>query len=186
MVSLSQLWLPILLAAVVVHLAGFVMWMAMPHHRNDWSRLPNEDGILGALRSAGVGAGQYNFPHPPTREAMKDPAFIAKCEAGPMGHLIMAAPGKWNMNRQLVRYFLYTLAISFTVGYLASRTLESGAEYLAVFRVVGVAATLAYVGALPPASIWFNRTWGSIRREMFDGLVYGLLTAGVFGWLWPQ
>lgn len=112
------------------------MWMAMPHHRNDWSRLPNEDGILGALRSAGVGAGQYNFPHPPTREAMKDPAFIAKCEAGPMGHLIMAA-------------------------------------------------TLAYVGALPPASIWFNRIWGSIRREMFDGLVYGLLTAGVFGWLWP-
>jgi hypothetical protein len=186
MTPLSQLWLPILLAAVIVHVAGFVMWMAMPHHRNDWSKLPNEDGILGVLRSAGVGAGQYNFPHAPSREAMQDPSFIARCETGPMGFLIMAAPGKWNMSRQLVRYFLYTFAVSFLMGYLASRTLESGAEYLAVFRVVGVAATLAYAGALPPASIWFHRTWGSIRREMFDGLVYGLLTAGVFGWLWPR
>ena len=25
-----------------------------------------------------------------------------------------------------------------------------------------------------------------VVRSMFDGLIYGLLTAGVFGWLWPQ
>jgi len=23
-------------------------------------------------------------------------------------------------------------------------------------------------------------------KHAFDGLVYGLLTAGVFGWLWPS
>jgi len=23
-------------------------------------------------------------------------------------------------------------------------------------------------------------------KETIDGLVYGLLTAGVFGWLWPR
>jgi hypothetical protein len=25
-----------------------------------------------------------------------------------------------------------------------------------------------------------------VVKTMFDGLVYGLLTAGTFGWLWPR
>jgi hypothetical protein len=25
-----------------------------------------------------------------------------------------------------------------------------------------------------------------VIKEVIDGLVYGLLTAGVFGWLWPR
>ena len=27
--------------------------------------------------------------------------------------------------------------------------------------------------------------WGATGRNMFDGLVYGLLTGGAFGWLCP-
>jgi hypothetical protein len=28
--------------------------------------------------------------------------------------------------------------------------------------------------------------WSMTIKEVVDGLVYGLLTAGTFGWLWPR
>ena len=34
-------------------------------------------------------------------------------------------------------------------------------------------------------SIWKGQSWSTTLKFVFDGLVYGLLTAGVFGWLWP-
>jgi hypothetical protein len=39
--------------------------------------------------------------------------------------------------------------------------------------------------ALPQRSIWYSQSWSTTLKSMFDGLVYALLTAGVFGWLWP-
>ena len=34
-------------------------------------------------------------------------------------------------------------------------------------------------------SIWYMQNWPMTLRQMSDGLVYALLTAGAFGWLWP-
>ena len=51
MVELSQLWLPILLTTFAVFFLSFLMWMVSPHHRKDWSALPDEDGFMGTLRS---------------------------------------------------------------------------------------------------------------------------------------
>jgi hypothetical protein len=28
--------------------------------------------------------------------------------------------------------------------------------------------------------------WSIVLKESFDGLIYSLLTAGTFGWLWPR
>jgi hypothetical protein len=33
--------------------------------------------------------------------------------------------------------------------------------------------------------IWFGHTWGRTLKDVADGVIYGLLTAGIFGWLWP-
>jgi len=30
-----------------------------------------------------------------------------------------------------------------------------------------------------------KRGWGSTLKSMADGLVYAMLTAGTFAWLWP-
>jgi len=35
-------------------------------------------------------------------------------------------------------------------------------------------------------AIWKGQPWSVTLKEIFDGLVYGLLTAGTFGWLWPR
>ena len=42
-----------------------------------------------------------------------------------------------------------------------------------------------YSLALLQNSIWYKRNWSATLRSVFDGLIYALLTAGIFGWLWP-
>ena len=66
------------------------------------------------------------------------------------------------------------------------RALGPGAHYLSVFRFAGTVAFAGYSLGLLQNSIWYKRNWGTTARGMIDGLVYGLLTAGVFGWLWPR
>jgi len=65
-------------------------------------------------------------------------------------------------------------------------TVAPAARYLAVFRVAGTAAFLAYGLGNLSNGIWKGQTWSSTIKEVFDGLIYGLLTAGTFGWLWPR
>src|SRR6266851_8791731 len=43
MVSLSALWLPIVLSAVIVFVASSIMYMLLPYHRSDYRKLPEED-----------------------------------------------------------------------------------------------------------------------------------------------
>ena len=55
-----------------------------------------------------------------------------------------------------------------------------------VFRFVGTSAFMAYGIGMLPQSIWFRRNWGTTVKNVFDGLIYALMTAGTFGWLWPK
>lgn len=90
------------------------------------------------------------------------------------------------MPKLLGMWFIYCLIIGFFVAYLTGRTVMPGAHYLVVFRVAGTTAFLAYgVGHLSN-SIWKGQTWSVTIKEVIVGLVYGLLTAGPFGWLWPR
>lgn len=185
MVLLAELWLPIVVSGVFIFFAGFTAWMVLPHHRSDWGRLPSEDELMATLRKQSAGQGQYTFPHAGSHQAMKDPAWQKKYKEGPCGMLILFRPGGPQMGLSMALYFIYGLIVSIFVAYVAGRALGPGAEYLSVFRIAGTTAILAYAGALPVGAIWFGRSWSSILKEMLDGVVYGLLTAGVFGWLWP-
>lgn len=186
MVSLSALWLPIVVSAVVLWFAGFLFWMVLPHHRGDWKKLPNEDALIAQLKQQNASRpGQFTFPHCADSKAMKDPEIQRKMKEGPAGMLVLFPAGGANMGQSMVLYLLHCGIVSLLVAYLASRTVPAGAEYLRVFQVVGTAGVLAWAGALPTFAIWFGRSWSSILKEIFDGIVYGLLMAGIFGWLWP-
>ncbi len=90
------------------------------------------------------------------------------------------------VDRVLPRRQMLTLGLQhMLVAYIGAVTLDPGTEYLKVFQVIGTAAILAYAAAHVPRSIWFQRPWANTFKEVFDGVLYGLLTAGVFGWLWP-
>jgi hypothetical protein len=185
MVSLAGLWLPILLAAVVVFVASSIMHMVLPYHKSDYTRLPDEEKVLSALRGAGLKRGLYMFPFC-THQEMKNPEVIEKYKQGPVGFLTVFPPGPVQLPKFLAQWFVYCLIVSFFAAYLAGHTVAPGTPYLGVFRVVGTAAFLAYgIGQLSNG-IWKGQMWGMTIKEVIDGLVYGLLTAGVFGWLWPR
>jgi hypothetical protein len=90
------------------------------------------------------------------------------------------------MPKFLGMWFAYCLIISFFVAYLTEGTVPSGANYRTVFRVAGTAAFLAYGLGQLSNGIWKGQPWSMTIKEVMDGLIYGLLTAGTFGWLWPR
>jgi hypothetical protein len=185
MVPLAALWLPIVLSAVIVFVASSVIHMLLPYHRSDYRQLPDEDKILGALRTVTLTRGLYVFPYC-THKDMNSPTLAEKRKQGPVGFMTILPSGPPVMAKFLVQWFVFCLVIGFFVAYLTGHTVPPGAPYPAVFRVVGTAAFLAYGLGNLSNGIWKGQTWSSTLKEVFDGLLYGLLTAGTFGWLWPR
>lgn len=182
-VTMASLWMPIVLAAIIVFFASSMIWMVLQYHNSDWSKLPDEENIRGALK--GVAPGQYGIPYAASNSERSSEEWKRKFSEGPTAMLVVMSCGDGGMGKQLARWFVYCLAISFFVAYVASVALFAGAEYLKVFQIVGTVAFLAYAGASAQGSIWFGHPWRRTVKELLDGLIYGLLTAGVFGWLWP-
>lgn len=185
MVPLVVLWIPIVLSAIFVFIASSIMHMFLPYHRSDVRPLPDEEKTLASLRAMGLTRGLYIFPFSTPKE-MKSPAMVEKYKAGPVGMMTVLASEPPPMPKFLALWFVFCLIVGVFVAYVTGHALEPGTPYLGVFRVAGTAAFMAYgLGRLSDA-IWRGQTWGMTLKEVIDGLVYGLLTAGTFGWLWPR
>jgi hypothetical protein len=185
MAFIAALWLPILLSAIIVFIASSIMHTVLPYHQSDYRKLPEEAAVLASLRSVSLTRGIYNFPHC-THKEMKTPEAQEKFKQGPVGFLTIFPSGAVNMGKFLGQWFIFCLLIIFFVANLAARTVSPGAPFRHVLRVVGTAAFLGFgLGAFSNA-IWKGQTWSMTLKEVFDGLVYALLTAGTFGWLWPH
>jgi len=186
MVSIPSLWLPILLSAVAVFVVSSIIHMVLGYHAGDYKKVAAEDDVMAALRKFDIPPGDYMIPCPGGAKAMKDPAFLEKFKAGPRAMMTVMPGGEINMGPQLAQWFLYSILIGVTAAYIAGRALPSGARYLAVFRFAGATAFFGYSLALWQTSIWYKKSWATTFRSTIDGLIYGLLTGGFFGWLWPR
>ena len=187
MVPLTTLLIPIFASAVLVFLASFVLHMLLEFwHRADLDRLPDEDGVMAALRPFALRPGNYVMPAISSMAHMKSPEYLAKRTQGPVAFLNVMPSGAHGMGRQLTLWFLFSILISTVAAYVAGRALMPGADYLEVFRFAGTTAFVGYSIGQMQESIWWNRKWSTTLRNMIDGLIYALLTAGVFGWLWPS
>lgn len=185
MVTLADLWLPIVVAAVIVFVASSIIHMALRYHRTDFKGLPNEDAVRSAVGPA-IAPGQYMFPYCSDMKDMKTEAMRKKFQTGPVGILTILKPGEMNMGPMLIQWFLYCLLLSAVAGYIAEACLDRTATYMMVFRVVGAAALLGYAGSTISQGIWQGRPWSTVFKDIIDGLIYAMLTAGTFGWLWPR
>ncbi|MBA3260159.1 MAG: hypothetical protein H0T68_11935 [Gemmatimonadales bacterium] len=185
MVSLGALWLPILLSAVFVFIVSSLIHMVLKYHNSDYRPLPNEDAVRAAIRSGNPPPGQYVTPYVMDMKDREKPEVKQKYVEGPVGVLYLRRPGAVNMGPYLAQWFGFSLLVSFFVAYIACHALGPGTPYLTVFQLVGATAFLAYAAGQVPAAIWMGKPWRVAGKEVFDGLVYGLVTAGTFGWLWP-
>jgi len=168
MEGILALWIPIVLATVLMFVASAVVWMVLPHHKKDWAALPNEAAAASAL--SGTPSGQYVVPK--NHMASDWAAFV----------LVRSA--RSSMGKNMTLHFLNQLLISAMTAYIIFYSLPYEAGYLQVFRVAGSALLLGYIGALLNRSIFWGWTWRSTLMEVVDGIIYSLLGAGVFGWWW--
>ncbi len=185
MTGLDMLWLPILVSAVLVFIVSSLIHMATPWHKGEYPPVPAEDRTMDALRPLAIPPGEYALPRAPDHKQMKEPAFVDKLNRGPVMLMTVLPNGVPSMTKSLVQWFLYSVVIGVLAAYVAGRVLPPGSDYLVVFRVTGTVAFIAYAVGLWQQSIWYHRSWSTTFRHSVDGLVYGLVTAGCFGWLWP-
>ena len=185
MVPIMALWLPILLSAVAVFILSSIIHMVLGYHANDYKAFPSEKQVMDDLRKHNIPSGDYMFPKASSMKEMGSPEFLEKMKQGPVGVITIMKSGSPNMAKELSLWFIYSIIVGIFAAYVAGRALQPGAYYLEVFRFAGVTAFVGYSLALLQNSIWYKRNWAATFKSMFDGLIYALFTAGIFGWLWP-
>ena len=181
-----SLWLPILVSAVLVFAASSVIHMALPWHRSDYGRVTPEETLMNAVRPLAIAPGDYMVPRPANMKEMSTAEFAAKMKAGPVLIMTVLPNGMMSMRKNLSSWFVYALVVGYFAAYVATAALPAGTAYPRVFQIVGTTAFVGYSLALWQMSIWYGRSWTTTIKSTIDGLVYGLLTAGTFGWLWPH
>ncbi len=181
---LAELWLPILVSSVAVFILSALAWTAMPHHRNDYGKIANEDAISEAIRAGNVAPGLYSMPHPGDPKLMNSPEMTAKYKRGPRAFITVALPWTGSMGPQLIQSFLSNVVMMVFVGYVAYHAIAPGTEYLTVFRIAGTITFMAFALGQISDSVWFGKPWGAYAKHAADSLAYALVVGGIFGWLW--
>ena len=186
MVGLSGLWMPIVLSAVAVWVMSSVIHMVLGYHASDFTAPPKQDALADAMRPFNLQPGDYMMPKPASMKEMGTPEFLEKHKKGPVVIMTVLPSGSVGMGKQLGLWFVYTLVVSVFVAYLTGRTHGQATPYLVIFRTAGTIAFAAYSLALWQAWIWYGKSTRTTITATIDGLIFALLTAGMFGWLWPK
>jgi len=185
MVSLAQLWLPILLAAVGIHIASAIIHMFLHFwHSADYHGFSNEEAVQSALGKGNPAPGIYMIPYCKP-EDMRKPETIEKFKKGPQAFLFVRGATGMNMTKPLIQWFLFCLLVTLFSGYVAGAVLGPGAAGTQVCRVVSTVAFMAFGFGIIPYGIWFGEPWKSIAKGLVDALIYGFIAGGVFAYFWP-
>jgi hypothetical protein len=181
----TDLWLPIVVSAVLVFVASSILHMLIPIHKGDYRKLPDESELLTAMRTRGVMPGAYSFPFPASMKDLASPEMIARYQQGPVGLLTVLPNGVPAMGKLLGLWMLYCVVQSVFVAYLAVLALSWGATGVEVLRVTSTAALLGYGVPHLHDAIWKGQSWITTGKYMLDGVIYSLVTGGTFVLLWP-
>jgi hypothetical protein len=184
--TIPALLLASLLSAVLVFLVSSIVHMATPWHAGDFQKVPDEDGVMAALRPFKLAPGAYAMPRPANMKDMGSEAFKAKARLGPIAMIHVSPSGQTGMGKQLGLWFLYSIVVALMAGYVASRGLSVGAPFMGVLEFVGTVAFIGYSAGLWQEAIWYNRSWAVTLKSTIDGAIYGALTGLAFAWLWPR
>jgi len=160
--------------------------MALPWHKSDYAKLPEENKVMDSLRPFATPPGDYMVPNCSGPAEMKSPEFAEKLKAGPVLMLTVMPNGPVHMGKSLSFWFLYIVVVSYFAAYVTCHAFPKWPGHVNVLRIAGVTSFLGYAAALWQMSIWYRRSLRTTIKATVDGLIYAGLTAGTFGWLWPR
>jgi hypothetical protein len=183
---LNDLWICILVASVLVFVVSCVLHVLLPIHKGDYHKLPNESGLLAAMRELGVTPGTYSFPFPASMKDMASPEMAEKYAQGPVGLLTVLPNRVPAIAKNLLQWFIYLLIVHVLIAYLSSIALEGFSERMLVFRFTSSAALLAFSIPSLHESIWKGQSWIITAKYLLDGVVYALASSLTFAILWPS
>lgn len=185
MVPVLSLWLSILSSTIAVFLASSLIHMVLGYHKNDFRALPNEEAVLTDLHRHNISPGEYMFPRAQSMAEMKSEGFMARWKRGPVGLLTVFPNERFTMAPQLAAWLVYCLAMSVLVAYVTGHAVAPAADYMTVFRLASTTAFIAYGAAIWQQTIWYRHSMSTTLKQTFDAVIYALVTAALFGWLWP-
>jgi hypothetical protein len=161
--------------------------MLIPVHKNDYAELPNEAGVLEAMRQHKVSTGNYYFPYVKSMKDMGSPEMMEKYKQGPSGFMTVLPSGPPAMGKSLMQWFVFSLVVGTFVAYATWLAVGAqGADPRHVFRMASTIAVLGYGFSNFTDSIWKGIHWSTSFKFLFDGLLYGLATGAMFAWMWPE
>jgi hypothetical protein len=182
----TTLLLASLLSAVLVFVVSSIMHMVTRWHANDFAKVPDEDGVMAALRPFKLAPGSYVMPRPSSMKELGSPEFKEKYRLGPSAMLHVLPVGGSGMGKQLGLWFVYSAAIALAAGYITSRGVGPGAPFGDVLKFAGAIAFLGYAAGLWQEWIWYNRSTVVTLKSTVDGIIYGALTGLAYAVVWPK
>ena len=185
MSGVFQLWLPILVTAVLIFIASSLIHMVFKWHNSDYGKLANEDDVRAAIRAGSPPPGQYVLPHCTDMKDMQGEAMQKKFVEGPNAFVTIRKNGLPTMGTALSLWFVYCIVIAAVAGAIALHVYGPNANALRAGHLVGLVSFLAFTGGSIQMGIWMGKPWGSVAKDALDGFIYATVGALTFMWLWP-
>ncbi|MEZ5465468.1 MAG: hypothetical protein R3F22_09665 [Lysobacteraceae bacterium] len=183
--AIAQLWLPVLLAAIGVFVASSLIHMLLKWHNSGYRKLENEDAVRAAINAGTYSPGLYVLPYCADMKDMQGEAMQAKLREGPVAFLTVRPSGPVSMGKPLLQWFLLNIVVAAVGGMLAWQYVGPGGNGHAAGHLVGVLALGVYALGGFQEGIWMGRRWSSVLLHALDGVIYAIIVALVFMWLWP-
>ena len=155
MTPYMSLLLPIAVSAIAVFVLTMIVHMT-PWHKRDSIKLPDEDGVMKALRPFNIPPNDYTTPHPGSGDYMKSREYDAKRDAGPVMWVTVVPSGPRKIGKIMGLWFLFTAAVSACMACVVGTIVPPGGDTHAVFHHVAVIAFLTYAMGAIPMSIWYG------------------------------
>jgi hypothetical protein len=185
-ISVSELWLAILVAGLLCWVASALIHMLIKYHNADYKELANEEAVSSVLADKSPTPALYTLPYCTDMKVMGEESMHKKFSDGPVAMITIMPNGMPPMGKLLSQQILFFIFGSFLIGYLASISIAGNADFMMVFRQVFIASFLTYGWAQIPYSIWMGQPWSNCVRYLLDALIYAAVTAGTFSILWPN
>ena len=185
MVSVAQLWLPIVASAIGVFIASSLVHMVIRWHNSDYRKLPDEEAARGVLKSVANTPGMYFIPHCPDMKEMQKPENIQKFVDGPVVMMTVRRPGKPSMGAPLAQWFALNLFVAIIAAYVASKMVPADASFLAKCRPIAAVTFMSYAAGALSNGIWYGKPWAVVAKELADAAIYAAVAACAFAALWP-
>jgi hypothetical protein len=185
-VSVTELWLAILLAGLLCWVASALIHMLFKYHNADYKALSNEGTVSAALAHKSHVPALYTLPYCSDMKAMGEEPMQKKFKNGPVAMITIMPKGMPPMGKLLTQQIFFFIFGSFLIGYLASISIAVNTDFMVVFRQVFIASFLTYGWAQIPCSIWMGQPWSNCVRYLLDALIYAVVTATTLAFLWPN